>query len=163
MMEALTVRGLQDTDTIKPENLKSETEDRNSKSRSRLNLSKDHDGGSDPERTSRDRHDQARGWEIRERKIVNRRRKLEILFTTESKQRSWWRLWPQEHFKRQTRSSQRTGNPRMGNRKPKMETQQESDQQSLKGQVQQIFWELQCYDVASEHVITNIFNKANSF
>ena len=61
--------GLQETDTIKPEdrkpeNGKSQTEDGNSKSRSRRTLSKDHDGGYDPERTSRDRHDQARGWEI---------------------------------------------------------------------------------------------------
>ena len=63
-MDTLTMRGLQDTDMIKPENGKSETKDRNSKSRSRRNLSKDHDGGCDPERTSRDRHDQARGREI---------------------------------------------------------------------------------------------------
>ena len=47
-MDALTVRGPQDKDTIKPENGKSETEDGNSKSRSRRNLSKDRDGGSDP-------------------------------------------------------------------------------------------------------------------
>ena len=71
MMEALTVRGPQHKDTIKPKNGKSETEDGNSKSHSRWNLSKDHDGRSDPERTSRDRHDQARGWEIRERETVN--------------------------------------------------------------------------------------------
>ena len=71
MMEALTLRGLQDKDTIKPENRNSETNDGSSKSHSRRNLSKDHDGGSDPERTSRDRHDQARGQEIREREIVN--------------------------------------------------------------------------------------------
>ena len=68
-MEALTLRGLQETDTIKPEDGKSETgksltKDGNSKSRFQWNLSKDHDGGSDPERTSRDRHDQARGREI---------------------------------------------------------------------------------------------------
>ena len=44
MMEALTVRGPPDKDTIKPENGKSETEDGNSKSHSRRNLSKDHDG-----------------------------------------------------------------------------------------------------------------------
>ena len=76
MMEALTLSGLQETDTIKPEdgkseNGKSETEDGNSKSCSRRNLSKDYDGGSDPERTSKDRHDQARGQEIREREIEN--------------------------------------------------------------------------------------------
>ena len=87
-MEALTLRGLQETDTIKPEDGKSETEDGNSKSHSRWNLSRDHDGGSDPESTSRDRHDQARGREIRELEIVNRRRKLEIPFSIESKQRS---------------------------------------------------------------------------
>ena len=62
-MEALTLRGLQETDTIKrgpqdkdtkkPENRNSETKDGNSKFRSRWNLSKDHDGGSDPERTSK--------------------------------------------------------------------------------------------------------------
>ena len=126
-MEALTLRGLQETDTVKPEdrkseNGKSETEDGNSKSCSRRNLSKDYDGGSDPERTSRDRHDQARGQEIREWEIVNWRRKLEMLFMTESKQRSWWRLWHWEDFKRQTRSSQTTGNQRKGNRKPKTET-----------------------------------------
>ena len=46
-MDTLTMRGLQDTDMIKPENGKSETKDRNSKSRSRRNLSKDHDGRSD--------------------------------------------------------------------------------------------------------------------
>ena len=135
MREALTLRGLQETDT--------QSSQRTGKQRKRNrkpNLSKDHDGRSDRERTSRQRGDHARG-----REIVNQRRKLEIPFSTESKHRSWWRLWPQEDFKRQTRSSQRTGNPRMGNRKPKMETQQESDQQSLKGQVQQIFWELQCY------------------
>ena len=86
-MDALIVRGLQDKQTIKPENGKSETEDGNSKSHSRRNRSIDHDGGSDPERTSRDRHDQARGREIREWEIVNRRRKLEILLSTESKQR----------------------------------------------------------------------------
>ena len=80
-MEALTLSGLQETDMIKPE------DGGNSKFRSRLNLSKDHDGGSDPERTLRDRHNQARGREIREREIVNRRRKLEILLSTESKQR----------------------------------------------------------------------------
>ena len=78
-MDTLTMRGLQDTDMIKPENGKSETKDGNSKSRSRWNLSKDHDGGSDPERTSRDRHDQDSG-----REIVNRRGKLEIPFSTES-------------------------------------------------------------------------------
>ena len=78
MMEALTVRGPQHKDTIKPENGKSETEDGNSKSRSRRNLSKDHDGGSDPEWTSRDRHDQASGREIRDWEIINQRRKLEI-------------------------------------------------------------------------------------
>ena len=83
MMEALTVRGLQDTDTIKPENLKSETEDGNSKTRYQRNLSKDHDGHSDRERTSRHRQDQTREWEI-----INRRWKLEILFSMESKQRS---------------------------------------------------------------------------
>ena len=88
MMDALTVRGPQDEDTIKPENGKSETEDGNSKSRSRQNLSKDRDGGSDPKRTSRDRHGQARGQEIREWEIINRRRKLEIPFSMESKQRS---------------------------------------------------------------------------
>ena len=38
---------------------------------------------------------------------------LEIPFSTESKQRSWWRLWPWEDFKRQTWSSQRTGNQRL--------------------------------------------------
>ena len=117
MMDALTVRGPQDKDTIKPENGKSETKDGNSKSRFRWNLSKDYDGGSDPERTSRDRHDQARGREIREREIVNPRRKLEIPFSMDSEQRSWWKLWPWEDFKRQTRSRQRTGN-----RKPKTET-----------------------------------------
>ena len=85
-MDALTMRGPQDKDTIKPENGKSETEDGNSKYRSRQNLSKDRDGGSDPKRTSRDRHGQARGQEIREWEIVNQRRKLEILFATESKQ-----------------------------------------------------------------------------
>ena len=88
MMEALTVRGPPDKDTIKPENGKSETEDRNSKSHSRRNLSKDRDGGSDPKRTSRDRHDQARGREIRDREIINQRRKLEIPLSMESKQRS---------------------------------------------------------------------------
>ena len=87
-MEALTLRGLQETDTIKPEDGKLETEDENLKSHSRWNLSRDHDGGSDPERTSRDRHDQARGREIREWEIGNRRWKLEILFSMESKQRS---------------------------------------------------------------------------
>ena len=87
-MDALTVRGPQDKDTIKPENRNSETKDGNSKSRSLWNLSKDRDGGSDPKRTSRDRHDQARGWEIREREIVNKRWKLEIPFSMESKQRS---------------------------------------------------------------------------
>ena len=91
-MDALTVRGLQDTDTIKPENLKSETEDGNSKTRYRRNLSKDHDGHSDRERTSRHRHNQARGQEIREWEIVNWRQKLEIPFTTKSKQRSLWTL-----------------------------------------------------------------------
>ena len=85
-MDALIVRGLQDKQTIKPENGKSETEDGNSKSHSRRNLSKDRDGGSDPKRTSRDRHDQARGREIREWEIINRRRKLKIPFSTESKQ-----------------------------------------------------------------------------
>ena len=64
----------QDTDTIKPENGKSETEDGNSKSRCRRNLSKDHDGGFDAEWTSRDRHNQARGREIREQEIVNKDR-----------------------------------------------------------------------------------------
>ena len=88
MMDALTVREPQDKDMIKLENGKSETEDGNSKSCSRRNLSKDYDGGSDHERTSRDRHDQARGQEIREREIVNLRWKLEIPFSTESKQRS---------------------------------------------------------------------------
>ena len=88
MMEALTVRGPPDKDTIKPENGKSETEDGNSKSHSRRNLSKDHDGGFDFERTSRDRHDQTRQREIREREIVNLRWKLKIPFSTESKQRS---------------------------------------------------------------------------
>ncbi len=81
-MDALTVRGLQDTDMIKPENVKSETEDGNSKTRYRWNLSKDHDGHSDRERTSRHRQDQTR-----EREIINRRWKLEILLSTESKQR----------------------------------------------------------------------------
>ena len=82
-MEALTLSGLQETDTIKPEdgkseNGKSETEDGNLKSCFRWNLSKDHEGGSDPEAegTSRDRHDQAIGQEIIKRKIVNQRRKL---------------------------------------------------------------------------------------
>ena len=75
-MEALTLSGLQETDTIKPEegkseNGKSETEDGNSKSCFLRNLSKDHAGGSDPERTSRDRHYQAIGREIREWEIVN--------------------------------------------------------------------------------------------
>ena len=93
MMEALTLSGLQETDTIKPEDGKSEngnseTEDGNSKSRSRWNLSKDRDEGFDPKRTSRDRHDQARGREIRDREIINQRRKLEIPFSMESKQRS---------------------------------------------------------------------------
>ena len=88
VMDALTVRGPQDKDTIKPENGKSETEDGNSKSRSRRNLSKDCDGGSDPKRTSRDRHDQAREREIREWEIINQRWKLKIPFSTESKQRS---------------------------------------------------------------------------
>ena len=65
-MEALTLSGLQEIDTIKPEdgkseNGKTETKDGNLKSHSQWNLSRDHDGGSDPERTSRDRHDQARG------------------------------------------------------------------------------------------------------
>ena len=118
MMEALTLRGLQETDTIKPEDGKSEngnseTEDGNLKSHFRCNLSRDHDGGSDPERTSRDRHDQARERETSEWEIVNQRWKLEIPFSIESKQRSWWRLWPWEDFKRQTRSSQRTGNQRL--------------------------------------------------
>ena len=45
-------------------------------------------GQCDPERTSRDSHNQARGQEIREREIVNERRKLEIPFSIESKQRS---------------------------------------------------------------------------
>ena len=76
VLDALTMRGPQDKDTIKPENRKSETEDGNSKSCSRRNLGKDRDGGSDPKRTSRDRHDQARGREIREWEIVNQRRKL---------------------------------------------------------------------------------------
>ena len=49
MIEALTLRGFEDPDTIKPDNRKSEdekslTEDRNPKSHSRRNLSKDHDG-----------------------------------------------------------------------------------------------------------------------
>ena len=70
-MDALTVRGPQDEDTIKRENGKSETKDGNSKSRSRQNLSKDRDGGSDPKRTSRDRHYQAIGREIQEQEIVN--------------------------------------------------------------------------------------------
>ena len=88
-MEALTVRGLQDKDTIEPENRKSETEDGNSKSCSRRNLSKDCDGGSDPKRQTQSsqrtenqrleivnrRHDQARGQEIRER--GNRKPKTE--------------------------------------------------------------------------------------
>ena len=92
-MEALTLSGLQETDTIKPEdgkseNGKSETEDGNSKSCFLRNLSKDHAGGFDPERTSRDRHDQAIGQEIIKRKIVNQRRKLKIQFSTESKHRS---------------------------------------------------------------------------
>ena len=87
------VSGLQETDKIMPEDGKSEngkleTEDGNSKSCSRRNLWKDHDGGFDPERTSRDRDNQATGQETREREIVNRRRKLEIPFLTESKQRS---------------------------------------------------------------------------
>ena len=88
VMDALTVRGPQDKDTIKPENRNSETKDGNSKSRSRRNLSIDCDGGSDPKRTSRDRHDQARGREIRDREIINQRQKLEIPFSMESKQRS---------------------------------------------------------------------------
>ena len=51
MIEALTLRGFEDPDTIKPDNRKSEdekslTEDRNPKSHSRRNLSKDHDRGS---------------------------------------------------------------------------------------------------------------------
>ena len=97
MMEALTLSGLQETDTIKPEDGKSEnrklkTKDGNSKSLSRLNLSKDHDGGSDPERTSRDAHDQARGREIREQEIIIQRQKLEIPFSMESEQRSGWKL-----------------------------------------------------------------------
>ena len=71
MLDALTVRGPQDKDMIKPKNRNSETKDGNSKSRSRRNLSNGHDGGSDPERTSRDRHYQAIGREIREREIVN--------------------------------------------------------------------------------------------
>ena len=83
VMDALTVRGPQDKDTIKPENRNSETKDGNSKSRSRWNLSKDHDEGSDPKQTSRDR---ARGREIRKREIMNKRRKLEIPFSMESKQ-----------------------------------------------------------------------------
>ena len=87
-MEVLTLGGLQENETIKPEDGKSLTEDRNLKSRSRRNLSKDHDGGSDAECTSRDRHDQARGREIREREIVNKRWKLEIPLSMESKQRS---------------------------------------------------------------------------
>ena len=82
MMEVLTLSGLQETDMIKPE------DGGNSKFRSRLNLSKDHDGGSDPETTSRDRHDQARRREIREQEIVNRRGKLKIPFSTESNQQS---------------------------------------------------------------------------
>ena len=58
------VSGLQETDKIMPEDGKSEngkleTEDGNSKSCSRRNLSKDYDGGSDRERTSTQRHDQA--------------------------------------------------------------------------------------------------------
>ena len=87
-MEVLTLGGLQENETIKPEDGKSLTEDRNLKSRSQRNLSKDHDGGSDPEWTSRDRHDQARGREIRGREIVNQRQKLKIPFSIESKQRS---------------------------------------------------------------------------
>ena len=92
-MEALTLSVLQETDTIKPEDGKSEngksyTEDGNSKSCSRWNLSKDHDGGSDPERTSTDAHNQARGREIREQEIIIQRQKLEIPFSMESKQRS---------------------------------------------------------------------------
>ena len=117
MMDALTVRGPQDKDTIKPENGKSETEDGNSKSCSRRNLSKDHDRGPDSERTWRPRQDQTREWEI-----MNRRWKLEIPFSMESKQRLWLRLWPWKDFKRQTQSSQRTGNQRTGNCKQKMET-----------------------------------------
>ena len=55
MIEALTLRGFEDPDTIKPDNRKSEdekslTEDRNPKSLSRRNLSRDHDRGSDFER-----------------------------------------------------------------------------------------------------------------
>ena len=97
MMEALTLSGLQETDTIKPEdgkseNRKLETEDENLKSHSRWKLSRDHDGGSDPERTSRDRYDEARGREIRGWEIINKRWKLEIPFLMESKQRSCWRL-----------------------------------------------------------------------
>ena len=76
MMDALTMRGPQDKDTIKPENRNSETKDGSSKSHSQRNLSIDCDGGSDPKRTSRDRHNQARGREIREQEIVNQRRKL---------------------------------------------------------------------------------------
>ena len=76
MMDALIVRGLQDKQTIKPENGKSETEDGNSKSHSRRNRSIDHDEGSDPERTLRHRHDHAREHEIREIKIGNGIRKL---------------------------------------------------------------------------------------
>ena len=113
MMEAVTLRGLKETNTMKPEDGKSENRkswigDGNSKSHSRWNLSKDRDEGSDPKRASRDRHDQARGREIRDREIMNKRRKQEIPFLTESKQRSWWRLWPWEDFKRQTWSSQAT-------------------------------------------------------
>ena len=85
MLDALTVRGPQDKETIKPENRNSEAKDGNSKSR---NLSIDCDGGSDPKRTSRDRHDQARGREIRDREIINQRLKLKIPFSMESKQRS---------------------------------------------------------------------------
>ena len=70
-MDALTMRGPQDKDTIKPENRNSETKDGSSKSRSQWNLSIDCDGGSDPKRTSRDRHNQARGREIREQEIMN--------------------------------------------------------------------------------------------
>ena len=90
------------------------------KSRSRRNLSKDHDGGSDPKSTSRDRHDQARGREIREWEIVNRRWKLN---------RSQINKASKDKFSKFSENFNVT------------------------------FF----YNVASEHVITNIFNKANSF
>ena len=54
----------------------------------------------------------------------NRKPKTETRnpFTTESKHRSLWMLWPWEDFNRHTRSSQRTGNQRTGNHNPKTET-----------------------------------------